>query len=189
MREWTTWKRVVGMAALASTIAAALGATHQLTEGAIAENRQRQWLDTVRAITGDDGIVWPTGRRGLPERWLICDARQRPRHLLQTVRTRGYAGEITLLMALAANGRLTGVRVIEHRETPGLGDAIEHHKSSWLRQLDGLTPITAARPAARLQIDGGTIDALSGATITSRAVVAEVTSTVAAFAKPDDCDA
>jgi electron transport complex protein RnfG len=146
------------------------------------------WLETVRAVTGDTSIVWPEHRQGLPQRWHICDPQQRLRHVLQTVQSRGYAGEITLLAALTADGHLNGVRVLEHRETPGLGDAIEHEKSNWLRQLEGLTPQTALQDAARLRVDGGSIDALTGATITSRAVVTAVASKVAGFTKVQRCD-
>lgn len=87
----------------------------------------------------------------------------------------GYSGPIALLVGVDAGGRITGVRVTEHRETPGLGDRIERDRSDWITRFDGRS-IDARRPrpwrVVRAGSDGDTeFDALSGATITSRAVV------------------
>jgi len=189
MPEKAVWKSLLSMTVIAVVIALGLGATHRFTQARINDNQQRVWRDTISEITASEDVTWPDDQQGLPSRWLICDDQGRARHLLETMRTRGYAGEIVLLLGLGNAGRLTGIRVLEHRETPGLGDAIESRKSPWLRQLEGLTPATAAGPAARLSIDGGEVDALSGATITSRAVLNAVATRVAAFSITETCDA
>jgi electron transport complex protein RnfG len=86
----------------------------------------------------------------------------------------GYSGEIGLLAGIEADGRLAGVRVTSHRETPGLGDAIEIGKSDWIRAFDGKS--LNAPPAADWAVrrDGGVFDQFTGATITPRAVVRAV---------------
>ncbi len=86
----------------------------------------------------------------------------------------GYSGPIRLLVAVDAQGRLLGVRVLDHHETPGLGDGIEERRSNWIHGFDGRS--LGDPPAARWQVrkDGGDFDQFTGATITPRAVVRAV---------------
>ncbi len=82
----------------------------------------------------------------------------------------GYNGPIELLIGLTPSGDIIRARVMLHRETPGLGDAIEAEKSDWLQQFENRNLENPANWA--LAVDGGPFDALTGATITPRAVVA-----------------
>jgi len=86
----------------------------------------------------------------------------------------GYSGPIGLLAGIEADGRLAGVRVTSHRETPGLGDGIEAEKSDWIRAFDGKS--LGAPPLAEWTVrrDGGAFDQFTGATITPLAVVKAV---------------
>jgi electron transport complex protein RnfG len=84
----------------------------------------------------------------------------------------GYSGQIRLLVAITTEGTLLGVRVASHSETPGIGDAIDAHKSPWIRTFAGHSLTDPPENRWRLQKDGGDFDAISGATISSRAVVA-----------------
>lgn len=92
------------------------------------------------------------------------------------VATDGYVGPIRLLIGIDRDGRILRVRVNEHRETPGLGDRIETRHSDWIGQFDGRT--ADELPALRIQRDGGELDQLTGATVTSRAVAAAVATTL-----------
>ena len=84
---------------------------------------------------------------------------------------RGYSGDITLLIGIAADGTLRGVRVTSQRETPGLGDAIDASRSDWIRQFDAID-ITSLLPEDwRLTRDGGRFDGLTGASVSARAVI------------------
>src|SRR5690606_27704839 len=74
----------------------------------------------------------------------------------------GYGGPIELLVAVEPDGTLLGVHLVAHRETPGLGARIEPRRSDWLRQFRGVGPWA-------LRSDGGQVDQLTGATVTSRA--------------------
>jgi len=87
---------------------------------------------------------------------------------------RGYAGDVVTLMGVDRDGRLLGVRVVRHRETPGLGDKIEVTKSKWILGFDGKS--LAELPADKWAVkkDGGVFDQFAGATITPRAVVKAV---------------
>lgn len=83
----------------------------------------------------------------------------------------GYAGPIVCIMGVARDGRLLGVRVLKHRETPGLGDKIEPAKSAWIDAFRGKSLGAPAAEAWAVKKDGGAFDQFSGATITPRAVV------------------
>lgn len=94
--------------------------------------------------------------------------------VLESVAPDGYSGSIRLLVGVTPDGRLLGVRVLQHQETPGLGDAIEERRSDWIRSFDGRS--LGRPPMARWKVrkDGGDFDQLTGATVTPRAVVAAV---------------
>lgn len=94
--------------------------------------------------------------------------------VLEAVAPDGYAGEIRLLIAIQADGRVSGVRVTAHHETPGLGDYIDIAKNDWVRQFDGKSAHDPAAGLWKVRKDGGQFDSLAGATITPRAVVKAV---------------
>ncbi|SDH34923.1 electron transport complex subunit RsxG [Pseudomonas panipatensis] len=83
----------------------------------------------------------------------------------------GYSGAIHLLVGVSAEGRLLGVRVVSHKETPGLGDRIETSKSDWLHGFDGRSLKSPDDTGWQVKKDGGQFDQFAGATITPRAVV------------------
>jgi len=56
--------------------------------------------------------------------------------VLEAVAPDGYSGKIALLIAIRNNGELAGVRVVAHKETPGLGDYIEIARSNWIVQFN-----------------------------------------------------
>ena len=91
--------------------------------------------------------------------------------ILETTTHDGYSGDIKLLMAVRNDGSISGVRVIAHKETPGLGDYIDILHGDWIKSFDHLSLTT--RPSAQWKVkkDGGQFDYMAGATITPRAVV------------------
>lgn len=86
----------------------------------------------------------------------------------------GYSGPIELLVAIRADGSVAGVRVLNHRETPGLGDAIESDRSDWLEGFDHRSLGDPPREDWTVARRGGEFDGITGATITARAVVQAV---------------
>lgn len=93
----------------------------------------------------------------------------------------GYSGPIRLLVGVEADGELAGVRVVSHRETPGLGDDIEIRRSDWIRDFDGRSLAGLPYEAWAVRRDGGVFDQFTGATITPRAVVTGVRDTLIYF--------
>jgi electron transport complex protein RnfG len=86
----------------------------------------------------------------------------------------GYSGPIRLLVGIRADGRVSGVRVVSHRETPGLGDKVEVERSDWIPGFKGLSLGNPLPEDWAVQRDGGVFDQFTGATITPRAVVSAV---------------
>lgn len=94
--------------------------------------------------------------------------------ILTAIAPDGYSGKIKLLVAINYNGSLAGVRVVNHKETPGLGDAIEIEKSKWILQFDNKSLSNPTAKKWKVKRDGGQFDQLTGATITPRAIVKAV---------------
>ena len=86
----------------------------------------------------------------------------------------GYSGDIDVLMALTAKGTIKGVRVVKHRETPGLGDKVERRKSDWITGFDTIDLATYSEKQWTVQKDDGVFAAFAGATITPKAVIKAV---------------
>ncbi len=91
--------------------------------------------------------------------------------IIETIAPDGYSGEIKTLVGIDQEDKILGVRVITHKETPGLGDYIEIEKSQWIKNFDlkSLDKMTEKEWAVKK--DGGDFDYVSGATITPRAVI------------------
>ena len=95
--------------------------------------------------------------------------------VFESVAPDGYAGKIKLVVAVGADGQVAGVRVTQHKETPGLGDYIEIKKDKnkehpWITQFTGLSLARVGEGEWKVKKDGGRIDYHAGATVTPRAV-------------------
>jgi len=94
--------------------------------------------------------------------------------VIAAIAPNGYSGSIKLLVGINIDGTLSGVRAVAHRETPGLGDAIEEQRSDWVQQFNGASLENPPLDRWKVRKDGGDFDQLTGATITPRAVVQAV---------------
>ncbi|MDY2948120.1 electron transport complex subunit RsxG [Mannheimia varigena] len=92
-------------------------------------------------------------------------------YLIQSTAPDGYSGNIVLLMGIEPNGNLLGVRTLEHKETPGLGDKIETRVSDWILSFTNKHFSLENEAEWNVKKDGGQFDQFTGATITPRAVV------------------
>ena len=98
----------------------------------------------------------------------------------------GYSGDIELLVGILENGTITGVRVSNHTETPGLGDAIDAERSDWIKSFDGKSLLTPAESRWAVKKQNGDFDQFTGATITPQSVVNEVKNTLLFFNSAKD---
>jgi electron transport complex protein RnfG len=95
----------------------------------------------------------------------------------------GYAGKIKLMLGVNSEGRALGVRVLAHKETPGLGDWIDTKKGDWILQFNGLSLGNPPPEKWKVKKDGGQFDQFSGATITPRGVVGAIRRGLELFAE------
>lgn len=167
-------------------------ATHYITAPQIAHEQREAMLKTFHQILPpplynntplEDTLIVSDSKQlellGSDAPVTLYRARKdnQPAGLIFQIETRnGYSGHISLLMAVLPNGKISGVRVLNHRETPGLGDKIESQKSDWILSFNGRI-IQANNPNDSrwaVKKDGGEFDQFTGATITPRAVVSAV---------------
>lgn len=190
---------ILGLFALC--VAIALGLVNALTRDAIAQQQleaERRALREVFpdslhdndllngsfAIIADDSVFTDTSLLGLrTPRSAYRGMRdgQVSGVILPATAADGYSGAISLLVGIDAGGHITGVRVVSHRETPGLGDKIDIRVSDWIKSFDQHSLDSPAPAGWKVRKDGGDFDQFTGATITPRAVVASVYNTLVFF--------
>lgn len=103
--------------------------------------------------------------------------------IMPVVAPDGYSGEIHLLVGVDLQGKVLGVRVTSHKETPGLGDRIETKKSDWIHSFTGRSIGDPKPERWNVKKNGGVFDQFTGATITPRAVVKAVQKSLIYFRK------
>lgn len=171
----------LGLVALTGT--ALLTGVDYLTADRIAEQERRVVLEQLGQLVpqaSDDSLLddkitvmdeqfFPNGQQ--VSIWRSRDHGEPLAAILKFNAVNGYNGDITLLAGVNADGSLRGVRVISHKETPGLGDAIEAEKSSWILGFSGKSLENPGRERWNVKREGGEFDQFTGATITPRAVV------------------
>jgi Na+-translocating ferredoxin:NAD+ oxidoreductase subunit G len=185
---------LLGMVALLGT--ALLAGIHQLTKDRIEAQQKRAVLTQLNQVlpahSYDNAlhedvveILDPSWFRH-PDPVRVYRARSEGDPVgvvLTVVAPDGYNGDIRLLVGILANGRISAVRVLEHRETPGLGDPIELRRSDWITGFSGRS-LTDPLPAGwAVRRDGGQFDQFTGATITPRAVVEAVQRALTYFSR------
>ena len=164
--------------------------TQLATKDRIAANERETLLRTLSALVPpesvDNDMVLDTLEVSDPE--LLGDATTtvyRGRKLgapgaavLTTKVPNGYSGPIKLLVAVRYDGSLGGVRVISHKETPGLGDKVEESRTDWIYSFTGKSLGNPPIEKWKVKRDGGVFDQFTGATITPRSIVNAVRKTL-----------
>lgn len=168
---------------------ASLATVYALTKPGIDASAAEEKLKAINAVLPadlydndllKDTLILPaTPELGLDEASTVYRARKggEPSALVvEAVAPDGYAGKIRLLVAVRATGEVVGVRVTQHKETPGLGDYIEPKKDKnkarpWISQFDGLSLDKVPTSQWKVKKDGGRFDSVAGATVTPRAVI------------------
>ncbi len=174
---------LVGVATLAALIVAL---TWRAAAPRIAENQrlleQQQLSEVVPNVDFDnrltESVRVPDGAAAraadVDSVWIARRGDVAVAAILRVIARDGYSGRIVLLLGVGPEGELLGVRTLEHRETPGLGDAIDIERSDWIRQFTGRSLDEPAPEDWTIRRDGGAFDGITGATITSRAVIRAV---------------
>ncbi len=169
-------------------LAWAYGLTAPAIRASAAEERMRTIREVLPTALYDNDVLSdsldlpPTAALGQEEPSRIYRARlggQASALVLEAVAPDGYSGKIRLLVAVRADLSLAGVRVTQHKETPGLGDYVDPRKDRnkshpWITQFEGLSFATVPERDWKVRKDGGHFYSYAGATVTPRAVVKAV---------------
>ncbi len=194
MADRPIWKGGVTLAIIAAICTSLVALTWQLTAERI-ETNKKEWLErslqpalaglffdspvTKSMLTIPPPHDLPGSGTAIIYRVYAGEA---PVAALFVVSARdGYAGPISLLIGVAFDGTVTGVRVLEHRETPGLGDRIETAKSDWVLQFDGRSLENPELGKWAIRGDSGEFDQLTGASVTPRAIIKAIKKTLIYF--------
>ena len=103
--------------------------------------------------------------------------------ILPVVAPDGYTTAIQVLVGIKIDGSVAGVRIVDHKETPGLGDKVELKKSDWILSFNNRSLVNPDIDHWKVKKDGGEFDQFTGATITPRAVVDAVKRSLEFFQK------
>ena len=188
---------LVGIVAAAAALM--VDASHQFSKDRIAANERARLIANLNSVLDPSirGHDLRTVRLSATDRELLgdddpidvyvaIDAGVPVAAIFAASSTDGYNAAIRLLIGVSASGAVTGVRAVSHRETPGLGDAIDVAKSKWILQFDGSSLEMPPLPMWAVNKDDGHFDSITGATVTSRAVVKGVKNTLLYFERHRD---
>jgi len=166
---------------------ALLALTYQLTRDTIArsvENEKMKLIAQIVPATAYDNDIMKDTALLAPDELLGNDdatvayrgrLKNKPSiAVLEATAPDGYGGRINLIIAFHRDGRIGGVRVISHNETPGLGDYIEIAKNKWIGVFNETSLNNRKDSDWKVKKDGGTFDYMAGATVTPRAMVKAV---------------
>ena len=103
--------------------------------------------------------------------------------IVPSITTDGYSGDIAMIVGINFDGTVAGVRVVDHKETPGLGDKVELRKSDWILSFNGKSLNNPEISKWNVKKDRGDFDQFTGATITPKAVIHQIAKTLEYFEK------
>ena len=164
-----------------------LGYTYEITKEPISKAQNQAELSAIEAVIGtdydnnpyQDKMLIPT--RSGKEKLEFYPARKDGKitsFAIKTFSNQGFGGKIELIVGFNIDGRILNYQVISSKETPGLGSKISENK--FKNQFKGLTARTSS---FRVTKDGGDIDGITAATISSRAVIDAINRAYGAYKK------
>lgn len=187
-------RSAIGLGIFAVITGGTIAVTQALTESRITEQAARAEAKALFEIIPEsahnndllkDTVILPASERlkteGPVTVWMARQDDRPVGMIMPVVAPDGYSGAIKLLVGIDLNGTILGVRVIGHKETPGLGDRIETRKSGWVKGFKGRSLNNPSPPQWTVKKNGGVFDQLTGATITPRAVVKAVKKSLVYF--------
>ena len=171
-KESTLGNMIIALVAVTFEASTSLGFVYQLTKEPIAAARLAKKMEAIQNVLpefnnepnmevykipddGDTLYFFPARVDG----GLVGTA-------IESFTNQGFSGEIKIMVGFLPDGSIYDVAVLEHKETPGLGDKMERRKSDWGLQFKGKNPRNFNVSVTK---DGGDVDAITASTISSRA--------------------
>jgi electron transport complex protein RnfG len=183
--------KILALFAIACTLAVSL--VSELTRDRIKIQEQQQLLRTLHSIIepsrydndiANDCIMITApelGSNNVKTAYIAKKLGQVVAVAMTSTAPRGYSGNIDFIMAINIDGTVSGVRVLKHQETPGLGDKVEIRKSDWINSFTDKKMLSENDSRWAVTKDNGMFDQFTGATITPRALVEGVKNTLNYF--------
>lgn len=171
-RESTFLNMVLTLFVITLITSAGVGSVYEITKEPIARAQLAKKIAAIKTVVPDFDnnpideqyvlqtdagplMIYPAKKNGV----IVATA-------VETFSPNGFGGEVRLMVGLLPDGSIHDIAVIQHKETPGLGDKMETAKSDFIRQFQGKN---AGSFTLRVKKDGGDVDAITAATISSRA--------------------
>ncbi len=164
---------VVTLVLVTAIAGLALGGVYNLTKGPIATAKKAKLEKALRKVLNEFDDVQPftsiskDGKDSLYFYNAFKDG-QFVGTAVKTYTDKGFGGRFWIMVGFDADKKIVNTAVLEHKETPGLGDKMDQKKHDWSKQFIGLNPFGAPM---KVKKDGGDIDAITAATISSRAFI------------------
>lgn len=164
-------RNAIKLAVFSGLIVAVVASINFVTQDRIELEKKQASERILKEVAGQRDIQLTTIADGI---YVTTNKQGHTGFIVPAVTQQGYNGEIKLLVGVNQLGKITGVRVVEHRETPGLGDKILVRVSDWITGFNGKSLQNPPSEGWQVRKDGGEFDQFTGATITPRAVVQAV---------------
>ncbi len=161
---------IAAMTIVAIFAATILGVSYQITKKPIQQAKDNRKLEAIKDVIDTDFDNNPfLDRIEIGNNIELYPARTGSKITsiaIKSYSNNAFSGRIELIVGFKLDGTINGYKIIEQKETPGLGTKVMEHKFS--HQFKGLSP---AEKHFAVKQDGGEIDAVTSATISSRAVI------------------
>jgi electron transport complex protein RnfG len=149
-----------------------MAAVYSVTKEPIAASQKAKINNAIRMVipefeTISDTLLMPEDGKDSIRIHRLMTGTQNSGMAVETYTDKAFSGRFTLMVGFTPNGTISNIEVLEHKETPGLGTKMA--LPAFKNQFNGLK--ISDLPGGKLTVkkDGGTVDAITAATISSRA--------------------
>ena len=169
--ESTLKNMILSLTLIALVSSAGLGFVYELTKEPIALSVLNKKLNAIREVVpeftnnpNDEMFRLPTGEGDSLDIYPAKNNGEVVGYAINTYTSKGFSGNISLMAGFKPDGTIIGISVLNHKETPGLGTKIT--EPEFKEQFTGKNP---GEFILKVKKDGGQVDAITAATISSRA--------------------
>jgi Na+-translocating ferredoxin:NAD+ oxidoreductase subunit G len=170
-RESNFFNMVSTLFLVTAVAALSLGGVYNITKGPIELAKQKKQEEAIKKVLPEfDRLEQKRFKAPDVADSLLFNFAYKGDNLVgmavNTFTNKGFSGQIKLMVGLLPDGTINNTSVLEHKETPGLGDKMQQNKSDWSLQFNGQHP---SNFKLKVKKDGGSVDAITAATISARA--------------------
>ncbi|MBQ2514046.1 MAG: RnfABCDGE type electron transport complex subunit G [Bacteroidales bacterium] len=171
-KEASIWRLAIVLTSIALIAALALTGVYALTKDPIEKGQREKKEKALQAVLPDykgtvrDTVIVDADNEEIPVHLAIGENGELCGAGIETYTKKAFAGRFDLMVGFDAEGSIVNTEVIKAGETPGLGDKINKDKSDFALQFNHQNP---AEFQLVVKKDGGDVDAITAATISSRA--------------------